>query len=37
MSIEEVRAYFQELGMADKILEFPSSSATVELAARRWA
>ena len=34
MSIEKVRAYFQELGMADKILEFPSSSATVELAAQ---
>ena len=34
MSIEKVRAYFQELGMAGKIWEFPSSSATVELAAQ---
>ncbi len=34
MSIEKVRAYFQEKGIADKILEFPVSSATVELAAQ---
>ena len=33
MSIEAVRAYFAPLGMADKILEFETSSATVELAA----
>ena len=33
MSIERVRAYLEPLGMADKILEFPVSSATVELAA----
>lgn len=34
MSIEKVRAYFAAFGMADRILEFPVSSATVELAAR---
>ena len=34
MSIEKVRAYFQSLGRADDILEFPVSSATVELAAQ---
>lgn len=34
MSIEKVRAYFSELGIADKIQEFPVSSATVELAAQ---
>lgn len=34
MSIERVRAYFREYGMADRILEFPVSSATVELAAQ---
>ena len=34
MSIERVRAYFQEQGIADRILEFPVSSATVELAAQ---
>ena len=33
MSIEKVRAYFQPLGIADRILEFDVSSATVELAA----
>ena len=33
MSIERVRAYFREFGMEDRILEFPVSSATVELAA----
>lgn len=34
MSIERVRAYFQELGREGNILEFPVSSATVELAAQ---
>ncbi len=34
MSIEKVRAYFSQLGMEDRILEFPVSSATVELAAQ---
>lgn len=34
MSIEKVREYLEPLGMADKILEFPVSSATVELAAQ---
>ncbi len=33
MSIEKVRAYFKELGIEDRILEFPVSSATVALAA----
>ena len=33
MSIEKVRAYFQPLGIADRIREFDVSSATVELAA----
>lgn len=33
MSIERVRSYFRELGIEDRILEFPQSSATVELAA----
>lgn len=33
MSIERVRAYFETKGMADRIREFPVSSATVELAA----
>lgn len=33
MSIQKVRAYFQERGMADRIREFDVSSATVELAA----
>ena len=33
MSIEKVKAYFAALGMEDRILEFPVSSATVELAA----
>lgn len=33
MSIERVRAYFSQLGMEDRVLEFPVSSATVELAA----
>ena len=34
MSIEKVRSYFEQFGMADRILEFPVSSATVELAAQ---
>ena len=34
MSIEKVRAYFEGQGMADRIMEFPVSSATVELAAQ---
>ena len=34
MSIEKVRAYFRPLGRESDILEFPVSSATVELAAQ---
>lgn len=34
MSIEKVRAYFKQFGMENRILEFPVSSATVELAAQ---
>lgn len=34
MSIEKVRAYFQDLGIADRIREFDVSSATVDLAAQ---
>lgn len=34
MSIELVREYLKEFGAEDKILEFPVSSATVELAAQ---
>lgn len=34
MSIEKVRAYFAFRGMESRILEFPVSSATVELAAQ---
>lgn len=33
MAIEKVKKYFAEYGMADKVLEFDVSSATVELAA----
>ena len=33
MSIEKVRAYFRQFSMENRILEFPVSSATVELAA----
>ena len=33
MAIEKVREYFKTLGIADRILEFDVSSATVELAA----
>ena len=34
MAIEDVRAFFASYGMADRILEFDVSSATVELAAQ---
>ena len=34
MSIEKVKAYFRSVGMESRILEFPVSSATVELAAQ---
>ena len=34
MSIEKVRGWFAQYDMADRILEFPVSSATVELAAQ---
>ncbi len=34
MSIEKVRAYFAQYSMENRILEFPVSSATVELAAK---
>jgi len=34
MAIEKVKEYFKEYEMADKILEFDVSSATVELAAQ---
>ncbi len=34
MSIEKVKRFFEQFGLADKILEFAVSSATVELAAQ---
>ena len=34
MSIERVKQFFAQYGMADKIMEFDVSSATVELAAQ---
>lgn len=34
MSIEKVKAYFKEFGIENRILEFDTSSATVELAAQ---
>ncbi len=34
MSIEKVRAYFQQYQMEDRIMEFDVSSATVDLAAQ---
>ena len=34
MSIERVREYFKGFGIEDRILEFPVSSATVDLAAK---
>lgn len=33
MSIERVREYFRQYGLADKVMEFDVSSATVELAS----
>ena len=33
MSIESVKSYFKSFQMEDRVLEFPVSSATVELAA----
>lgn len=34
MAIEQVKAFFAERGMAERVLEFAVSSATVELAAQ---
>lgn len=34
MSIEKVKAYFQEQGLGDRVREFSVSSATVDLAAQ---
>lgn len=34
MSIEKVKTYFREFGMENRVIEFPTSSATVELAAK---
>ncbi len=34
MAIEKVKEYFKEFGMEDRVLEFETSSATVELAAK---
>ena len=34
MAIEKVKAFFRQHGMDDKVLEFETSSATVELAAQ---
>ena len=34
MSIERVKAYFKEFDMENKVMEFETSSATVELAAQ---
>jgi len=34
MAIEKVKEYFNRFGMADRVREFPVSSATVELAAQ---
>ena len=34
MSMEKVKAYFAQLGMEQRVLEFEVSSATVELAAQ---
>ena len=34
MAIDKVKEYFASLGMADRVLEFDVSSATVELAAQ---
>ena len=34
MSIEKVKEYFKQYNMEDRVMEFPVSSATVELAAQ---
>lgn len=34
MSIERVKEYFKQFNIEDKVMEFPVSSATVELAAK---
>lgn len=34
MAIEKVKAFFAEFGLEEKVLEFPVSSATVELASQ---
>ena len=34
MAIEKVKEYFRNLGIEDRVMEFPVSSATVELAAK---
>ena len=34
MAVEKVKAYFDQFGMRDKIIELDESSATVELAAK---
>lgn len=34
MAIERAKAYFETFGIADRVLEFPVSSATVDLAAQ---
>lgn len=34
MSIEQVKEYFKQFDMEDRVMEFPVSSATVELAAQ---
>ena len=34
MSVEKVKAYFEPYGLADKVMEFDVSSATVELASQ---
>jgi len=36
MSIEKVKAYFDQYGIADRVREFDVSSATVELAAKAF-
>lgn len=34
MSVEKVKQYFAEFGMEDRVMEFPVSSATVQLASQ---
>lgn len=34
MSVEKVKAYFEQFGMKDRVIELETSSATVELAAQ---